>query len=708
MSYTDLVSRLCDLRYLATEPEAGERSGAFTSGDRSSRYDDATDTYVEWHANQDGGGFHNPEDNTMLELNGPGVIWRIWSAQPEAGEIEFIVDGGEPWSIGFLDLFTTAPFTDYPELVHTKARGRNFYIPIPFQKSITVRAKEGWGKFYQFTYTTFPEGTKVPSWTGSLDEEACQALAAVNEAWGRRGPRLLVGSGEDSTSEEVALTLAPGASQTLAQYDEPGALVSILMDNPGFDRDASLDILRELTIAIAWDDDKSPAVWAPLGDFFGSAAGENRYRTLATGIVEEGYYCNWYMPYAKARIVITNDGSEARSLRFTLHREALKEGANELLRFHCKWHRDDFSGLDEERFWNDRWPDWPVVKIDGTAGRFCGFQAHMWNPNNIWSPIHRRNYTKPAPTRGVFADPESTQSIFYRDYVVGRRYWWGEGDEKFFVDGEAYPSTFGTGSEDYFGFAWGTSTAFDSPLQAQPRNGAADEIGKEAATGGDGNMGHIVCLRWQIPDQIPFTTGFEATIEKYHPNEWPLLNAYTAVWYQRPHKADYYGPVPVEERTGYYLEPTPKKPLPMVEGRLEGGEDEHIWRLKGHWAWFDFEDMSGKGQGWSQNQQWRLFFKLPDSTIDLGFMVVADAPSAVLSLTQGPDHAVIDVLIDGEPVATEVDCSAEILSPGLQVPLPAMSAGIHTLTLRHAGPEERRSKKWGGIDYLQLAGQEEG
>jgi hypothetical protein len=343
-----------------------------------------------------------------------------------------------------------------------------------------------------------------------------------------------------------------------------------------------------------------------------------------------------------------------------------------------------------------------VVKIDDTAGRFCGFQAHMWNPNNIWAGLHRRSFTKPAPTKGVFADPKSAQSRFFQTDVIGNRYWWGEGDEKFFVDGEPYPSTFGTGTEDYFGYAWGTSTAYDSALQAQPRNGASDEIGKEASKQIDGNVGHIVCLRWHIPDHVPFTTGFEAVIEKYHPNEWPLLNAYTAVWYQRAHKADYYGTVPVAERTGYYVEPVRREITPMVDGRLEGGEDDHMWRLDGYLTWFDFEDMREKGEGWSQDKQWRLFFKLPDSWIDLCFEVPADASGGVLALTQGPDHAVIEVLIDGIQVAAEVDCLAEVQSSGVRVPLPALSAGFHTLTLRHAGPEERRSKKWGGIDYLQL------
>ncbi len=45
--------------------------------------------------------------------------------------------------------------------------------------------------------------------------------------------------------------------------------------------------------------------------------------------------------------------------------------------------------------------------------------------------------------------------------------WWGEGDEKFFVDGEMFPSWFGTGSEDYFGFSWGTPGYFSKAYHTQ-------------------------------------------------------------------------------------------------------------------------------------------------------------------------------------------------------------------------------------------------
>ena len=76
--------------------------------------------------------------------------------------------------------------------------------------------------------------------------------------------------------------------------------------------------------------------------------------------------------------------------------------------------------------------------------------------------------------------------------------WWGEGDEKFFVDGEKFPSTFGTGSEDYFGYAWSNPTLFQHAYHNQPI--------------AMGNKGHIVVNRWHVSDNVPFQTGFEAAI----------------------------------------------------------------------------------------------------------------------------------------------------------------------------------------------------
>jgi hypothetical protein len=74
--------------------------------------------------------------------------------------------------------------------------------------------------------------------------------------------------------------------------------------------------LRELTLQMTWDEEPEPAVWTPLGDFFGTTPGANRYRSLPLGITDDGVlYSYWYMPFGKtAKIEIGNDGKDERRL----------------------------------------------------------------------------------------------------------------------------------------------------------------------------------------------------------------------------------------------------------------------------------------------------------------------------------------------------------------------------------------------------------
>jgi hypothetical protein len=562
LTYPDIVSRLYEMKRLATPPEEGERSGCFSSWDRAARYDAASGSYVNWHANRDGNGFMD-EKGTMMEMEGPGVIWRIWSAAAKEGPLKIYIDGSETPVLEdpFIEMFDNQkPPYDFPELVHTKAKGRNFFIPIPFQTSIRIQGGKNWGKYYQITYTAFPEGTEVPSFTGTFSEEDRAALGKANDIWGKRGAKLFVS--EQAKATTASVELAPGEEMTVADFHEPAAITSLVIDRPSMDREGSVELLRQLSIRIHWDGQSHPAVWSPLGDFFGTGAGENLFRTLATGMTTDGYYANWYMPFNTARVVLRNDGKRAQRLNITLHTEPVDGDVDSLLRYHCKWQRDDFSGFDRRQLETERWPDWPVVKIDGVAGRFCGFQAHMWNPNHLWNAEIKARYQKPLPEGDAFQPGGALHEFYVRQ--VARTYWWGEGDEKFFVDGEKMPSTFGTGTEDYFGYAWGTPEAYDSALQAQPRNGAADEIGKSVHRAGPGNIGHITMVRWQIADNVPFQKSFEATIEKYHPNHWPLLNAYAVSWYQTAGTTDLYGVVVPEERSDYFI-PAQPQTAPVAE-----------------------------------------------------------------------------------------------------------------------------------------------
>jgi hypothetical protein len=108
LSYVDLVDRLTNLEQLSVLPEPGEMGAQWSSYDRKSSYDQASGKYVGWDANGDGDGFIGREGDkvVMAEMEGPGCIWRIWSAAPKQGRVLIYLDGNsEP----VVDL----PFMDY-------------------------------------------------------------------------------------------------------------------------------------------------------------------------------------------------------------------------------------------------------------------------------------------------------------------------------------------------------------------------------------------------------------------------------------------------------------------------------------------------------------------------------------------------------------------------------------------------------------------
>ena len=108
-TYDDLLDRLTDLKALAVPPAVGETSGCFSSYDRRSRYNEATGLYEDWGANSDGDGYirREGEDIVVLEIDGPGVIWRAWSANPQMGRIRVYIDGAAAPALDmpFRDLF---------------------------------------------------------------------------------------------------------------------------------------------------------------------------------------------------------------------------------------------------------------------------------------------------------------------------------------------------------------------------------------------------------------------------------------------------------------------------------------------------------------------------------------------------------------------------------------------------------------------------
>jgi hypothetical protein len=505
VTYRDLVGRLTNLERLATPVIPGEKTFASTSHDRGGKYDPQTDTYSNWSANADGGGCirREGESQVMVELEGAGVLWRIWSALAKGGHIRIYVDGGEtpvvdkPFGAYFGDYEK-----DYPGLAMTLSRGRNEFIPISFAKSCKIAMDKGWGAYFHCTHTIFPKGTKVEPFPG-FTPDVVAWLKSASDLWKNRGAHPYPAAA-DALSGKKTLTIAPGAAQTLSRAG--AGAVRILKVKPlGLPEQAIAreDILRELTVSISWDGASSPSIWSPLGDFFATAPGINSYKTLPMGCIDGKFYGYWYMPYSDGmKMVFANDGKEARTLEVELETVPLKKPvADKLLRFSAAWHADDFTGLDAKRFMKtggDRWPDWPLLVVKG-KGRFVGMTEHIWK----------------------FGD------------------WWGEGDEKFFIDGEKVPSTIGTGSEDYIGYAWAAGPPFITFDSAQA---SCSRLRPDA------NEDTSVC-RFHVCDDLPFAEGFQGFIEVMPNNNCrPCLYDTCVYWYAEKGAKNPYPVVPLEGR----------------------------------------------------------------------------------------------------------------------------------------------------------------
>jgi len=510
-TYEQIVSRLTDMERLSLLPENKETTGVQSSSDRKSKYDEKNDIYIEWGANADGDGIirKQPDGGKVLaEMNGSGCLWRIWFADPHInGHVKIYLDGQEEPVIDFppTELFdlSRAPF-NYPNLCYISAKGHNCYVPITFNKSCKVVGYDDFGGFYQFTYSLFGDEATVEVFPFILNESQKSALQKANDTLGEC---ISIPNGNDEYLKQTSAEyeVKSGEAATLLDVRGVGAISYIRM-KPS---DTSWQVLKELTISIYWDDEKEASVWAPFCDFFGSACGKNVYASLPTGICDDNwFYCRWFMPYSdRAKIVLTNQGNKSISIETHICMSELTQPVEKYMRFHTKWNREMFQPLRK-----DRWPDYTVLKVKG-CGRFLGFMLHIFRP----------------------VDNQDLKGF-------PGEYWWGEGDEKFFVDGEKTPSTFGTGTEDYFGYAWAIPELFSKAYHAHTFD-----------QGGIHNRGNQSFVRYQIADSVPFNYEFEACIEKYYDNNFARYGV-VPFWYMEAGNDDGYKKASLHERTGYYNE----------------------------------------------------------------------------------------------------------------------------------------------------------
>ena len=652
-SYADLLRQLIDLERLAVLPTPGETCRQASSYDRSSRFDETTRTYLRWDANGDDSGILRREGgrDVLAEISGPGVIWRIWSAKAEAGIVSLFLDGEEEPAVAF-------PFRDYfsgaappflgPGLCHVTAQGKNAYVPIPFQKSCTITAETGWGAYYHFTYSTYPQGTVLPTFRRELSAEENALLQCVNRfLHGELGTNPIASRPGEETEDRV-VRVQPGRSVTVLDLAGPRAITDIRLTLAVPSPPHDILLLNQLTLSITWDNDTTPAVWAPLGAFFGTAPGYHPYRSLPMGMADGLLYSYWYMPFAERAVVsIANDGCEEVLLQVQIRHAPVSRPMESLGRFHAKWHPTAFPP-DEP----GREIDWTLLKTTG-RGRFVGTMLHVWNPLGGW---------------------------------------WGEGDEKFFVDGETFPSTFGTGSEDYFGYAWCDPTTYQSAFHSQ--------------TVANDNRDHTANNRWHIADNVPFLGSFEASIEKYFSDARPTTYAAVVYWYLAAGGVDPYPSYPLEDRIGAF----PIYVLPRSEEGVHNAEDLKVLARAGGILGVQLTSGLGAGtywEGWLGGAHLWWTGGKPGDRIKLAVNIEqAGLQEIVLQLTRAPDYGIVQISLDDAPIGAPVDLysSGDVMPTGpLSLGERVLSAGLHVLAFEILGANPAAIPRYSvGIDYVQV------
>jgi hypothetical protein len=201
-----------------------------------------------------------------------------------------------------------------------------------------------------------------------------------------------------------------------------------------------------------------------------------------------------------------------------------------------------------------------MESLSDDMGRFHAWYNHelteaLPDGENEWSVLGTPGKNNSGSGNYLFADIQG------KGHYVGVNYyiqspspmWYGENDDMFFIDDEAWPSSLhGTGTEDYFNTSWCPKTEFTHPYYGYGR--LNEDIGW---------LGRTHVYRYHISDPIYFDRSLRATIEHGHNNALTLDLASVAYWYQtEPHKK--FPPMVSREE---------RKPKPFI-----GTVDIHRWR----------------------------------------------------------------------------------------------------------------------------------
>jgi hypothetical protein len=282
------------------------------------------------------------------------------------------------------------------------------------------------------------------------------------------------------------IKIQPDSTFVLAEIEGPGAVQHIWMTPTGNWR---FSILR-----IYWDDEKEPSVETPVGDFFACGLGQYSQINSLAICVNPGsaFNCYWKMPFRKkCKITMTNIDTESMNLYYQI--------------------------------------DYTLTDIPESAGYFHA-QFRLVNP---------------LPFKEVYTiiDNVKGKGQYVGTYLTWKsnsKGWWGEGEVKFYLDGDAkFPTICGTGTEDYFCGSYNFDYKNKYQEFSTPYSGLPQVIIPDGLYNSQQRFG---LYRWHIVDPVRFEKDLKVTIQalgwmsggRYLPLQDGISSV--AFWYQtEPH-----------------------------------------------------------------------------------------------------------------------------------------------------------------------------
>ena len=394
----------------------------------------------------------------LLDVQGPGVIHRIWTPTPTDEIVDIYFDGEDSprLSLPFRDLFSGEHEAFVRPLVGSGAGGFYCYVPLTFARSckIVIRAEKM--LFYQINYTVYPEDTEMATFAWPPSEDYLRHL--------RKARALFASSGKDicsfTSSSDAALkvhrtrhTLHPGDRCTIFETEEPGRIVGLRLSPAS----AFAGKDRGILFRAYWDDDPQPAVHAPLGDLFGYGWGQPACRSLLVGTAEETNYLYFPMPYDKsAKLEVVSEQTDGPPIE--IQAEIVTDPiprADDEGKFYALWRRENPTTNGKP---------FTFIETEGRGHLVACFQQ----------------------SQGF----ESGTTYFF------------EGDDQTTIDGELV--IHGTGSEDFYNGGW-----YDVPGRWESRK----SYPLSGCLGYQKHLGRSGGYRLMLSDAYAFRKSILQTIE---------------------------------------------------------------------------------------------------------------------------------------------------------------------------------------------------